>query len=219
MRVIVAGATGAIGRPLLRSLAAAEHQVYAVIRRPESAELVAGLGAVPLVADVMDREALLRAVDGVEADAVMHQATALSRVGRSMRNDPTVALRSTGSEHLIDVARATGARRFVTQSLITGYGYCDHGDDLVTEAAEFGVPRGTAADPVVSSTATAERLAFEIDGIALRYRMFYGPGAFSDLFASLLRKRVPWVRRRGRPRARPARDGVQPGRRRAGQLG
>ena len=200
MKVIVAGATGAIGKPLLRALSAAGHQVYAVLRRPESAETVAGLGAVPVVADVMDRDALLRAVDGLSADAVMHQATALSRVGRSMRNDPTIALRTTGSEHLIEAARATGARRFVTQSLITGYGYRDHGDDPVTEAADFGVLRGTAADPVVSATATAERLAFEtagLDGVALRYGMFYGPGAFSDQFAGLLRKRVPWVPRGG----------------------
>lgn len=82
MRVLLAGATGAIGRPLVPALVAAGHRVYAVIRNPDSRALVTELGAEPVVADVLRRDELLRAVDGLAADAVMHQATALRRASR-----------------------------------------------------------------------------------------------------------------------------------------
>lgn len=195
MRVLLAGATGAIGRPLLRVMAAAGHDVTAVVRTPETERVAAGLGATTVLADVMDRDRLLRAVDGFAFDAVLHQATALRTAGRTVRaDDPTVALRDTGTRHLLAAASATGARRFVTQSLITGYGYLDHGTTVLTEDAPFGVQVGNAADPVALASHTTERLAFSADGVdavALRYGMFYGPGAFSDMFAGLLRKRIP----------------------------
>ncbi|GAA2785078.1 NAD(P)-dependent oxidoreductase [Saccharopolyspora taberi] len=201
MKVLLAGATGAIGGPLLAAMAAGGHEVFAVIRDRANRRVVADLGATPVVADVMDREGLLRAVDGLSADAVMHQATALRGAGRKLtEDDPTIALRGRGSEHLLAAARVVGARRFVTQSLITGYGYRDHGDRVLTEEDPFGVPVGTVADLVTRSSAEAEHHALNadgIEGIALRYGMFYGPKAFSDLFAGMMRKRLP-VLPRGR---------------------
>lgn len=62
MRVILAGATGAIGRQLIPALTAAGHDVTAIIRNPGNLDLVKGLGGEPIVADVMDREQLLNAV-------------------------------------------------------------------------------------------------------------------------------------------------------------
>ena len=201
MKVLLAGATGAIGGPLLAAMAAAGHEVFAIIRDEAHRRTVTDSGAIPVVADVMDREGLLRAVRGVSADAVMHQATALRSARRKLtRDDPTIALRGPGSEHLLAAARAVGARRFVTQSLITGYGYRDHGDELLTEEAPFGESVGTVADLVSESSLEAERHAFTadgIEGIALRYGLFYGPKAFSDLFAGMMRKRLP-VLPRGR---------------------
>lgn len=194
MKVLLAGATGAIGRPLLSAMAEAGHEVLAIVRDPAKRDLVTGLGAVPVLADVLDRDALLRAVDGHSADVVMHQATALRDAGRKLRpDDPTLVLRDAGSRHLIDAARAVGADRFVTQSLITGYGYRDHGDKILTEDDEFGLLLGNAGDVVTTSSVRAEQLpaAAGLDTIALRYGMFYGPNAFSDLFAGMMRKRIP----------------------------
>jgi NAD(P)-dependent dehydrogenase (short-subunit alcohol dehydrogenase family) len=74
MKVLLAGATGAIGRPLLCALAASGHQVVAVIRNPANQQMVTDLGATAVVADVLNRDALLRAVDGIAADAVVHLA-------------------------------------------------------------------------------------------------------------------------------------------------
>ncbi|MEU1723089.1 NAD(P)-dependent oxidoreductase [Nonomuraea sp. NPDC005692] len=195
MKVLLAGATGAIGLPLLSALAASGHEVVAVVRDPAKRRLVADRGADAVVADVLDRDALLRALDGHAADVVMHQATALRDASRRLRpDDPTLALRDRGTAHLLDAARAVGARRFVTQSLITGYGYRDHGDRVLTEDDEFGVRVGTVADLVTDSSVAAESQVFNaagIEGIALRYGMFYGRNAFSDLFADLMRRRAP----------------------------
>ncbi|ONI81306.1 hypothetical protein ALI144C_22570 [Actinosynnema sp. ALI-1.44] len=201
MKVLVAGGTGAIGRPLLTAMAAQGHQAYAIIRNPAHRSMVTELGAIPVVADVVDRDGLLRAVDGLAIDAVMHQATALRSAKRKLRpDDPTTVLRKQGTEHLLAAARVVGARRFVTQSLITGYGYRDHGTTVLTEDAPFGVHVGSVADLVVDGSVATEQQVFEaegIEGIALRYGMFYGPNAFSDMFAGLLRKRAP-IRPAGR---------------------
>ncbi|WP_147918426.1 NAD-dependent epimerase/dehydratase family protein [Ruania zhangjianzhongii] len=195
MRVILAGATGAIGRPLLAALSTAGHQVHALIRNPAHWQLVEDLGATPVIADVMDQDSLLSAAEGLTADAVLHQATALRTAKRTLGpDDPTNALREAGTRHLLAMARAVGARRFVTQSLITGYGYRDHGERPLTENDPFGEPVGSVGDLVAAGCVATERQVFAadgIDGIALRYGMFYGPNAFSDMFAGLLRKHFP----------------------------
>lgn len=122
----------------------------------------------------------------------MHQATALRGASPRLRpDDPTNALRSTGTAHLLAAAEAVGADRFVTQSLITGYGYIDHGDRELTEDDPFGQPHGTYGDPVVEGCRSTEEQVLDAGGIALRYGMFYGPNAFSDMFAEMMRKHIP----------------------------
>ncbi|MEU1879618.1 NAD(P)-dependent oxidoreductase [Streptosporangium sp. NPDC020072] len=201
MRVLLAGATGAIGLPLLSALAGSGHEVIALIRHPAKRRLVVDRGAFPVIADVMDRDGLLRAVEGHRADVVMHQATALRKPGLRLRpDDPTIALRDRGTAHLLEASRVVGARRFVTQSLITGYGYRDHGTRVLTENDVFGLRVGNVGDLVTDSSVATERQVFDaegIEGIALRYGMFYGRNAFSDMFADLMRRRAP-VLPRGR---------------------
>ncbi|MGW5920294.1 NAD-dependent epimerase/dehydratase family protein [Nocardia fluminea] len=197
MQVLLAGATGAIGRPLIRALTANGHTVSALVRKPGAHPLVRELGATPVTADVLDREGLLRAVEGLRADAVIHQATALrdAKVQRRIpADDPTGLLRTVGTANLLDAAMAVGAGRFVAQSLILGYGYHDHGDRLITERDQFGVYDGGVADEVVRACVAGESQVFGapgVDAIALRYGLFYGPGAFSDLFAGMMRKHSP----------------------------
>lgn len=196
MQVLLAGATGAIGRPLIRALTANGHHVSAIVRNPDSHPLVRELGAEPITADVLDRDGLLRALDGAAADAVIHEATALrdAKVQRRIpADDPTGLLRTVGTANLLEAAGLVGAGHFLTQSLILGYGYHDHGDRPVTEGDQFGVYNGGVADEVVRATVAGEDLVFAapVDGIALRYGLFYGPGAFSDLFADMMRKHRP----------------------------
>ena len=79
MRVLVAGASGALGIPLTRLLVARGHSVIGLIRNPAGADVVRALGAEPIVADALDREDLLRAVNGLTADAVIHELTSLRK--------------------------------------------------------------------------------------------------------------------------------------------
>lgn len=201
MKVLVAGATGALGAPLVRRLRAAGHEVSGLTRSAGGAARLRGAGARPIVADVRNRPELLEAVRGLEFDAVVHQLTALKRPPAQHRDmAETDALRTRGTDRLLEVAAATGAARFVTQSIVFGYGYADHGATVLTEDSPFGVLRGDPFDPHVGAVALAERKVFGaagIDGVALRYGLFYG--APSDLanVARMLRRRMLPVPREG----------------------
>jgi len=85
MKVLIAGATGVVGRPLVRMLAESGHEVYALTRSRRPIP-----GAIIVVADALDRTALLGALDGLRLDAVVHQLTALRseerRVGKECRS-------------------------------------------------------------------------------------------------------------------------------------
>ncbi|RSS57993.1 NAD(P)-dependent oxidoreductase [Streptomyces sp. WAC06614] len=184
MRVLLAGATGAIGRPLTRALRDGGHQVLALARTDRSAAVVHTLGAQPVRADALDRDGLLRALHGVSADAVIHQLTALKAPRRTLTaDDPSNVLRERGTTNLLEAAEAVGAARFLTQSLVLGYGYRDHGERFLTEEDPFGVYGGNVADHVVTGLVEAEGRLFEaghVAGCALRYGVFYGPGTWFD---------------------------------------
>src|SRR5207247_7628496 len=120
----------------------------------------------------MDRERLLDAVRGVRADAVMHQLTALgtTKLREPMRG--TNALRTTGTAHLLAAARAVGAHRFLTQSIVLGYGYRDHGPHVITEDDPFAEPASGQLGAAVAAIRSTEEQVFsadEMEGLALRY--------------------------------------------------
>ena len=68
MKILLAGASGAVGTPLTRQLIAAGHPVVGITRSQGNAERLRAAGAEAVVADVMDRENLLTAVHDVRAD-------------------------------------------------------------------------------------------------------------------------------------------------------
>lgn len=200
MHVLLAGASGVLGGPLIRHLIDAGHRVTGIARSPAAADVVRSRGAEPLIADAMDREALLAAVRGLEFDAILHELTALKRAPlRHSGMAATDRLRTEGSAHLLEAARETGAGRFVTQSIVLGYGYRDHGVTPLTEDAPFGELHGDAFDPHVEAMASAERQATrapDLQGVALRYGLFYGADTAATV-AMLRRRSLPIVRHGG----------------------
>lgn len=164
MRVLLAGSTGAIGPRLVRRLRAGGHEVTGLAR--SNAQLNVNL---------LDREAVLRAVDGLEFDAVIHQATAMSlgptTHGQMVR---TNHLRSEGTSTLLAVARETGAKKFVTASVFLGYGFIDHGSTPLSEEDAFGFRTGSASDEVHASLLSNEQQVLAFGGTVLRYGLFYG---------------------------------------------
>ena len=195
MKVLLAGASGAIGMPIARQLIAHDHQVLGLIRSHAGADWLAGLGARAVVADALDRDGLLRAVDGLSADAIIHELTALRKPPlRHSGMTQTDRLRTQGSTNLLAAAEVLGAKRFVTQSIIFGYGYSDHGDQVLTEKAPFGIPAGNRSDPHVAAMASAERQAFTApEGIAVRYGLLYG-GDAEQMHTMLARRALPVAR-------------------------
>ncbi|GHJ56339.1 dTDP-glucose 4,6-dehydratase [Nonomuraea sp. TT08I-71] len=192
MRVLLAGASGAIGTPLTRQLLAAGHQVVGISRSQSNAERLRSAGAEAVVADVLNRENLLAAVRDVRADAVVHELTALgtTKMGEALQG--TNALRTTGTANLLAAARAVGAHRFVTQSIVLGYGYRDHGPRVITEDDPFAEPVSGKLGEAVAAMGSAEEQVFsadEMEGVALRYGFFYGHDRMTNMMVNLVRKR------------------------------
>jgi nucleoside-diphosphate-sugar epimerase len=191
--VLLAGASGVLGGHITHALTEAGHKVTGLGRSGENG----------IRADLMDRDALLRAVDGRHFDTVIHAATALRKPPMRDRDMyATDALRTQGTAHLVEAARATGARRFIVESMVFGYGYGDHGDRPLTEDDPFGPPGGTPRlERHIAAMRTKERLAFEspaLEGIALRFGLFYGPGGTDALLPLLRRRQLPVPGDRGR---------------------
>jgi 2-alkyl-3-oxoalkanoate reductase len=200
VRVFVAGASGAIGRPLVPKLVASGHEVTGTTRSEASAEAIRAAGARAAVLDVFDREALTAAMRESGAEAVVHQLTALP--DRLDFKDPklyeaTNRLRGEGTRNLLDAARVVRARRFVSQSV--AFLYAPVGG-LVK--SEDDPPITNAPGPFGSGLRTLvemERAVLDADGIVLRYGFFYGPGTYygedGSTTADVRRRRLPIVGR------------------------
>jgi nucleoside-diphosphate-sugar epimerase len=191
MRVLLAGASGDMGRHVLPLLTRAGHTVTALTRRPASAS---ELGVQSVVADLLDRPRVLDAVAGLEFDAVIHQATALKRAPRRYSHVSTTnRLRMEGTSTLLAAAKATGATRFVTASVFYGYGFDDFGDRVLDEDAAFGERPGGEVDAVFRSLQSNEQQARAFGGVALRYGLLYrGRGAIPTV-PSDWRGELPFV--------------------------
>lgn len=202
MRVFVAGATGAIGRPLLARLAAAGHEVTAMTRSPERAAALRAHGHEAVVADAFDAPAVHAAVGAAQPEVVVNQLTALApsfdprRYGEWLAE--TNRLRREAAPVLVGAARAAGARRVVAQSISfiaspRAPAIASEADPVWTEAPE---PIGGG----VSSALALERAVTEaegIEGLVLRYGYFYGPGTTygpgGSIVADVRRRRFPVV--------------------------
>ncbi len=200
MKVLIAGATGALGIPLVRALKAYGHEVIGITRTPGKSSRLEGLGAQPIVADVMDREGLLRAVNGRQADAVVHVLTALPKNGPMRHRDmyQTDALRDVGTTHLLAAAREVGAHKIVVESMHVGYGFGDWGETVLTEEQPFAPPgRSQELERHLAGFRSMEQQIFEatragwIEGISLRYGAFYGPESTAPLINLLRRRSLP----------------------------
>jgi nucleoside-diphosphate-sugar epimerase len=182
MKVLVAGATGALGRQLVPKLAARGHEVFGMTRSESKRDLIRGLGATPVVADALDPDAVAKAVAESDPEVIVHQLTALSS-SIDMRHfdrdlELTNRLRTEGTDQLLAAGRAIGVKRFVAQSF-AGWPFARSGgpvkseDDPLDPAPPDGM-RG--ALEAIRHLETAVIGAEWTTGIVLCYGGFYGPG-------------------------------------------
>ena len=184
MKVFVAGASGAIGRPLVRQLVGAGHEVTGMTRRPERAVAIEAAGAKAVVCDVYDGDALRAAVARARPEAVVHALTALP--DRFEPRDPgyyepTTRVRTEGTRLLVAAAQAAGVRRMVAESIASVYepvgGWVKSEEDPVISSAPE--PFATALRGILDLERQVTS-ADGIDGIVLRYGLLYGPGTWFE---------------------------------------
>ncbi len=183
MKIFVAGASGAVGKQLVPLLVASGHEVVGTTTSPRKADALRVLGAKPFVLDVLDAEAVGRALSKAMPDVVVHQATSLAAVAGSLRKfdeafAQTNRLRTEGTDNLLAAAKAVDARKFVAQSY-AGWPYARDGAMVKSEEDALDPnPVSTARQSIAAIRYLEESVvaANGIDGIVLRYGGFYGPG-------------------------------------------
>jgi nucleoside-diphosphate-sugar epimerase len=190
MNIFVAGGSGTIGIPLVRALVASGHTVTAMTRSSNKEKALRALGASAAVADAMDRSSLIRALTAAHPTHVIHQLTALPPgVRRASDLEPTNRLRIEGTRNLLDAAIHAGARRFLVGS-------------FAMFSPRDGVTVSGPADAAAVAVESMETQVLEatargaIEGVILRYGLFYGPGVPSTVqMIDMVRKhRLPVVR-------------------------
>jgi 2-alkyl-3-oxoalkanoate reductase len=182
MKIFVAGATGAIGRPLIAELFAKGHDLVALTRSPEKAQALAEQGVEPAVADVFDLDAVKAVVRRTRPEVVIEQLTALPKMytRESMRAAAAfnTRLRLEGGANVLLAAQAAGVRRYLRQSIAF---WAAPGPGLADEETPLARDASPAVAEDIRVVSEIERRLLEnpnIKGIALRYGFFYGPGTW-----------------------------------------
>ncbi|OAS21545.1 NAD-dependent epimerase/dehydratase family protein [Paenibacillus oryzisoli] len=174
MKILVAGASGVIGRVLIPMLVQKGHEVIGLIRNPEHAESLMKAGASFVLADVYDRKNLFSVLAETSPEIVIHQLTSL----QAMDPSANARIRVEGTRNLVDASLAAGVRRMISQSITMTYapgeGPATEDCPLDFEALE---PQLTSVNGVHAlEKTTAEMLEYVI----LRYGVLYGEGTWYD---------------------------------------
>lgn len=177
MRVLVAGASGAIGTRLVPQLVDHGHEVIGTCRSPDKTERLHGLGAEPMVLDLLDPDAVRKAVVDAKPEAIVHQATALADLSDFKHFDRSFAqtnrLRTKGTDALLAAAREAGVRRFVAQSY-ANHRYAREGGLVKTEDDPLDPTPVPAMRETEAAMTYLDRAVTAAGGITLRYGNFYG---------------------------------------------
>jgi nucleoside-diphosphate-sugar epimerase len=177
MRVFVAGATGAIGQPLIAELVRQGHMVTGMTRSAARARNLVELGATVVEASALDAVAVERALRESGAEVVIDELTSLPKDPKDFPAAGPIdrRLRLEGGGNLFRAARANGVWRYIQQAsgffLKASNGLATESDGLMLDASP-----GVAAS-ARSYAELEERLrsGVEMEGVALRYGFFYGP--------------------------------------------
>jgi 2-alkyl-3-oxoalkanoate reductase len=200
MRVLIAGATGAIGHPLVRRLRAGRHEVFALTQSPDAVRALEELGA-PVIGNALDAAAVKAAVGRIRPDTVINELTSLPQhytpeaMKAAAERDRRV--RVEGNMNLLAALGDSGVRRYLLQS--SGFWYAP-GAGLADES----VPFVSTASPGVEASA---RIYMELEArasatpgiefVALRYGFFYGPRTWytreGDMGEQVRQQQVPII--------------------------
>ena len=201
MRILLAGATGAIGRPLIRCLKENGHTVFGLARSAQSARALVETGAEPIAADALDAASVATAILRVRPQAVINELTSLpshyTRAEMKAAAERDRKVRTEGNANLLAALPDAGVQRYLLQS--SGFWYAP-GAGLADETASFafeaspGVAAGSRTYAELESSALHSA---GVECVALRYGFFYGPGTWyaseGDMGEQLRQRQVPVI--------------------------
>ncbi|KPY49607.1 NAD-dependent epimerase/dehydratase family protein [Pseudomonas syringae] len=183
-KVFVAGASGVIGKALLKLLVAADYSVYGATRRAEKVKDIEATGATAVVVDVYDAERLNQELVRIQPWAVIHQLTDLPRglspelMAKAVENNARI--RTEGTRNLVAAARAAGATRLIAQSMAWAY---RPGETPYLETCPLDVEAQGSRGVSVGGVAALEQQVLSepaLNGTILRYGQLYGPDTGTD---------------------------------------
>ncbi|HEY6892054.1 MAG TPA: NAD-dependent epimerase/dehydratase family protein [Solirubrobacter sp.] len=159
-RVFLAGASGVLGQRLIPRLVEAGYVVGGMTRSAGKTEALSRLGAEPILCDVFDREALIRAVRAFAPDVILNELTDLPDDVASIGaySERNARIRTEGNQNLIDAARQSGSPKLLAQTVA------------------WQLPDG----PGALAVAELERSVLAEGGVVLSYGQFYGPGTYHE---------------------------------------
>lgn len=160
MRIFLVSASGVIGQRLIPRLVKAGHVVGGMTRSPGKTELLARLGAEPILCDVFDRDALVKAVRDFAPDVILNELTDLPDEAEKLDEhvELNARIRTEGNQNLIEAARQSGSPKILAQTVA------------------WRLQAGPDADAV----AELERSVLAEGGVVLSYGQFYGPGTYNE---------------------------------------
>lgn len=184
MKILVAGATGALGKQLVPQLVASGHTVVGMTRSASKCGVILDLGATPVVGDALDPEDVARVVAEAEPEVIVHQLTALAGSLDAGEPDRVMALtnrlRIEATDHLLAAGHAVGVRRFVAQSYAgSGLPFAHNGGPVKSEDEPLDPTPPQGMRRTIEAIRHLEEAVTGADwteGIVLRYGSFYGPG-------------------------------------------
>ncbi|KZB87686.1 NAD-dependent epimerase/dehydratase family protein [Amycolatopsis regifaucium] len=192
MRVMVIGATGVLGRPLVRRLLAEGHEVSGLARGEDRVAAVRATGAKPVTGSLFDVDSLAAALRG--HDAVVNVATRIPDARRAMRpsgwaeND---RVRIEGSRTLAAAVRQVDEVGVVVQEGIS-FVYADGGDRELDEDAPLSL-RDNIASSTVAHANVAELAAEGRTAIRLRIGNLVGDDAMTRTMLAAARRGAPLI--------------------------
>jgi nucleoside-diphosphate-sugar epimerase len=189
-----------LGQRLVPQLVARGHEVVATTTSEGRLGLLAELGAKGVVMDGLDAASVGEAVATAAPDAVVNEMTAISFAHAGKPNfrhfdrwfEPTVRLRTEGTDHLLAAAEATGVPHVVSQSYADWNGIRE-GGWVKTEEDPLDPLTGTVAEPAMRALLHLERGVLGAGGAVLRYGGLYGPGATDDQVELVRKRQFPLV--------------------------
>lgn len=181
-RIFLAGASGAIGRPLTSMLVAAGHHVTGTTRTEVGAATITSAGADAAIVDVLDAAAILDSMLRADPEVVIYQVTDLAtKPGEELtdeRLERNAHVRQVGTRNVVEATAAVGARRLIAQSIAWLYlpGPEPHlEDEPIAPPPPAVIPRTRQAVLDLERITTTDP---QFEGIVLRYGRLYGPGTW-----------------------------------------